>query len=111
MEVLSLSYPPCIYRNYSKRIKLFDNRLKYVHFPMIEETFFREGEAVFILEFCARLTTWSKNDDELAIGDTGIVIPFRKICIGIILPPFFILKGGVSWSKQRLARAGRTNFS
>jgi hypothetical protein len=40
---------------------------------MIEETFFREGEAVFILEFCARLTTWSKNDDELAIGDTGIV--------------------------------------
>jgi len=38
-------------------MKLFDNRLKYVHFPMIEETFFREGEAVFILEFCARLTT------------------------------------------------------
>ena len=59
--------------------RLFENRLKYAYFPVIEETFFREGEAVFILEFCTRLKTWSKNDDELAIGDTVNVIPFRKI--------------------------------
>jgi len=62
---------------------------------MIEETWFREGEAVFLLEFCTRLKTWSKNDDELAIGDTLVVIPFRKICIGIILPPIFFLEGGL----------------
>ena len=30
------------------------------------------------MEFCTRLKTWSKNDDELAIGDTVNVIPFRE---------------------------------
>jgi hypothetical protein len=40
-------YLPCINRNYSKPMKLFDNCLKYASFPMIEETLFREGEAVF----------------------------------------------------------------
>jgi hypothetical protein len=76
---------------------------------MIEETLFWEGEAVFILEFCTRLKTWSKNDDELAIGDSAIVIPFRKICIGIILPPIYPLKGGASWPKPRFTRAGKMN--
>jgi len=48
---------PCIYRDgrylavksvsWAQPFRLFENCLKYASFPMIEETLFREGEAVF----------------------------------------------------------------
>jgi hypothetical protein len=80
---------------------------------VIEETLFREGEAVFGLEFCTRLTTWSKNDDELAIGDTVFVIPFRKVCFfEIILPPIFILKPqrGSVMAKAKARKGGKNEL-
>jgi hypothetical protein len=46
-SVHSSLYLTCIYNSCIGNFRLFENGLKYVSFPMIEETLFREGEAVF----------------------------------------------------------------